>query len=116
VRERLAPDGLFCVVLADFMSALDPALPSYAHSFFPTAGSMRYALALAGFETVFCCRLSGSIFLAARPAPTIRKPSVWPLGIWLLHRTKTLRYRLLGRSAIALGRAVKAVIGRPSRR
>jgi len=116
VRERLAPGGLFCIVLADFMSTLDPALPSYAHSFFPTATSMRYALALAGFETVFSRRLSGSIFLAARPAPAAEMPSIWPFGIWLLHRTKTFRYLVLGRPATALARAIKAILGRPSRR
>jgi SAM-dependent methyltransferase len=116
VRERLAPGGLFCVVLADFMSTLDPALPSYAHSFFPTAASMRYALARAGFETIFCRRLSGSIFLAARPAAAAEKPTAWPFGIWLLHRTKRLRYLVLGRPAIAFARAIKARIGRPSRR
>ncbi len=112
VREHLTPNGVFCVVLADFMSALDPALPSYAHSFFPTAAAMRYALALAGFETIFCRRLSGSIFLAARPAPAVEKPSIWPFGIWLLHRTKTLRYIALGRPAVALGRAIKTLFGR----
>jgi 2-polyprenyl-3-methyl-5-hydroxy-6-metoxy-1,4-benzoquinol methylase len=116
VRERLAPGGVFCVVLADFMATLDPALPSYAHSFFPTAASMRYALALTGFETIFCHREKGSIFLAARPASAVEKPSVWPFGIWLLHRTKALRYALLGRPATALARAIKAGIGRPSRR
>ncbi len=115
VRERLAPGGLFCLVLADFMSSLDPALPSYAHSFFPTASPMRYALALAGFETVFSRREKGSIFLAARPAAAVDTPSVWPFGIWLLHRTKTLRYVLLGRPATAIVRAIKALVG-PSRR
>ena len=34
VRERLAPEGLFCIVLADFMASVDPALPSYVHTFF----------------------------------------------------------------------------------
>jgi SAM-dependent methyltransferase len=116
MRERLAPGGLFCVVLADFMSSLDPARPSYAHSFFPTTASMRYALALAGFKTIFCHRLSGSIFIAARPATAVELPSVWPFGAWLLHRTKSLRYAVLGRPAIALARAIKALIGRPSRR
>jgi SAM-dependent methyltransferase len=115
VRERLAPGGLFCVVLADFMSSLDPALPSYAHSFFPTESSMRYALALAGFETIFCHGERGSIFIAARPTSAVERPAVWPFGIWLLHCTKTLRYVLLGRPAVAIVRAIKSLI-RPSRR
>ena len=72
--------------------------------------------ALAGFETIFCRRLSGSIFMAARPVTAAEMPSVWPFGTWLLHRTKALRYAVLGRPAIALVRAIKVLIGRPSRR
>ena len=108
-RARAArPGGLFCVVLADFMANTDPALPSYVHTFFPTASSMRYALALAGFETIFCRRLSGSIFIAARPASTVERPSTWPFGILIQHRTKTLRYSCSGGPSLALGSAIKA--------
>jgi SAM-dependent methyltransferase len=112
VRRQLSPDGLFCVVLADFMANSDPGLPSYTHTFFPTAASMRYALALTGFETVLCKHLSGSIFVAARPAEHISIPSVWPTAIWLLYRTKTLRYALLGRPYLLLRRAIKYLISR----
>ena len=112
VRERLASEGLFCVVLADFMANVDPALPSYAHTFFPTASSMRYALALAGFETIFCRRVSGSIFMAARPVSVVTRPSVWPAAIRISYRSKALRYSLLGRPYILLARAMKFLIGR----
>jgi len=110
-RERLAPGGLFCVVLADFMANVDPALPSYVHTFFPTASSMRYALALAGFETILSRRLSGSIFIAARPASAVARPPVWPAGIRVLYRTKRLRYAVLGLPYVTLARAVKHLIG-----
>jgi len=112
VRERLSARGLFCVVLADFMANTDPALPSYVHTFFPTAASMRYALALAGFQTVLCHRLSGSIFIAARTAESVAKPFVWPSGVHLLYRTKTLRYALLGRPYRLLARTIKHLVGR----
>ena len=112
VRERLASGGLFCVVLADFMANVDPALPSYTHTFFPTASSMRYALALAGFETILCRRLSGSIFIGARPAPVASRPFVWPAEIRLLYLTKALRFALFGRPYILLARTVKYLIGR----
>ena len=112
VRQRVAPRGLFCVVLADFMANTDPALPSYVHTFFPTASSMRYALALAGFETVLCRQLSGSVFMAARPTDDVVMPFVWPPGIQLLYRTKGLRYALLGRPYRLLARIIKSLIGR----
>lgn len=107
VRERLAADGLFCIVLADFLANSDKAIPNYIHSFFPTRHSMRYALALAGFETVLCRRRSGSIFIAARLSDNIAVPFVWPAAILFLYRTKTLRYRLLGRPYLALRSAAK---------
>jgi len=112
VRAHLARDGVFCVVLADFMSPTDPGLPSYAHSFFPTAASMRYALALAGFETVMTRRLSGSIFIVCRISDNPPLPSVNPLFIWLAYRTKQWRYRLLGRPYLLLRQAAKRVLRR----
>lgn len=112
VRKRLARDGLFCVVLSDFFAHHDPSLPSYAHTFFPTAASMRYALAVAGFETILCKRLSGSIYIAARPASAIRIPFVSPVWTRLRYRTKALRYTLIGRPYLALRRAAKFFIGK----
>jgi len=112
VRDRLAPDGLFCVVLADFLANFDQALPGYVHTFFPTRHSMRYALALAGFETVFIKRMSGSIFMAARPAQRAATPFVCPLGILTLYRSKTLRYALIGRPYLALRRLAKRLLRR----
>jgi 2-polyprenyl-3-methyl-5-hydroxy-6-metoxy-1,4-benzoquinol methylase len=112
VRERLAPAGLFCIVLADFLANSDRGLPNYTHTFYPTARSIRYALALAGFETVFCKRRSGSIYIAAHPAQRPTIPFIWPVGILVLYRTKSLRYHLLGRPFLALRRAVKFIIRR----
>jgi len=112
VRERLAPDGLFCVVLADFLANSDTALPGYVHTFFPTARSMRYALALAGFETVLSRRMSGSVFMAARPRANPPMPWVSPAAVWLLHRSKMLRYRLIGRPYLWLRGVAKTVLGR----
>ena len=112
VRARLRPGGLFCIVLANLMANTDPALPSYVHTFFPTASSMRYALSLAGFETIFCRRLSGSIFMAARPVSSTARPFVSPIAIRLLYRTKALRYALFGRPYVLLAQTIKSLIGR----
>ncbi|HTI86985.1 MAG TPA: class I SAM-dependent methyltransferase [Alphaproteobacteria bacterium] len=113
VKERLAPDGHFCVVLANYMAAVDPGLPSYAHSFFPTGASMEYALALAGFATMFRRRVGGSIFIAAKPAAQVPAPRVHPTLIYAAHRTKGLRYALLGRPYLAARGLAKRALGRP---
>jgi SAM-dependent methyltransferase len=112
VRKRLAGDGIFCVVLSDFFAHHDPGLPSYAHTFFPTAASMRYALGLAGFETIRCKRLSGSIYIAARPTSTAKLPFVSPAWTRFLLRTKALRYALIGQPYLAVRRTGKFLIGR----
>jgi SAM-dependent methyltransferase len=110
VRKCLAEDGVFCVVLSDFFAHHDPSLPSYAHTFFPTAASMRYALALAGFETTICKRVSGSIYIAARSASAVRMPFTSPAWTRLLLRSKALRYALIGRPYLALRRATKLLL------
>jgi SAM-dependent methyltransferase len=112
VRKRLAADGVFCVVLSDFFAHHDPGLPSYAHTFFPSATSMRYALALAGFEIIFCKKLSGSIYIAARPASAPKTPFVSPAWTRFLLRNKPLRYALIGGPYLAMRRAAKSLIGR----
>ena len=112
VRERLAPQGLFCIVLANFMANEDTSQPAYAHTFFPCASSMRYALALAGFEVVLTRSLSGSTYIAARIADQPRLPSVSPAAIRMLHRTKNLRHEAIGRPYLALRRLAKRLVGR----
>jgi len=112
VRNRLSADGIFCIVLSDFFAHHDPSLPSYGHTFFPNAASMRYALALAGFQTILCKKLSGSIYIAARPALAIKPPFVSPVWTRFLLRTKPWRYALIGRPYLALRRTVKFLLGR----
>ncbi len=110
VHARLAPGGLFCIVLADFMASADAGLPSYTHTFFPTDASMRYALALAGFEVVLRKTVSSSIYIAARPASVPRLPTVWPARILLLYRTKSVRHTVLGRPYLALRQLAKRLL------
>lgn len=112
VRDHLAPDGLFGVVLSDFMSSMQDGQPSYAHTFLPTAASMRYLLALAGFESVLARRMSGSIYLAARPTDNPALPRVHPFMIELGYRTRTMRYEMIGKPALALRRLAKTATGR----
>jgi len=110
VRARLTPGGVFCIVLADLMANTDSGLPAYSHTFFPTGASMRYALALAGFEVVLSRSMSGSIYIAARPASAPRLPAVRPASTLLLCRTKALRHALLGRPYLALRQFAKRVL------
>jgi SAM-dependent methyltransferase len=112
VRRQLQPNGLFCIVLADFLVNEDPGLPTYAHTFLPNGASMRYALALAGFETISIRRQYGSIYLAARPSSDTPSPRTYPAIVITLWRTKWLRYQLLGRPHLALRKAAKAVLSR----
>lgn len=112
IRAHLKPDGLFCIVLADLLANEDNNLPSYVHTFFPDGPSMRYALALAGFETVLMKRKHGSIFIAARPANHVALPHINPTRALAWWRTKALRYNLIGRPHLALRRIAKTILAR----
>jgi len=114
VHTSLTPGGLLCVVLADFLANADLALPGYAHTFFPTGSSMRYTLAIAGFETLLSKKLSGSIFIAARPTSNPVPPPVWPAAILALYRTKRIRHLLFGRPYLAVRAVAKRLLGRRS--
>jgi SAM-dependent methyltransferase len=111
VRDHLTPGGLFCVVISNFMSSVDPNPPGYAHTFFPTGASMRYALAAAGFETVLSRRISGSIYIVARPAAKPRQIHVCPRIVRLGYRTKKVRYVLIGKPYLGLRALAKTLCG-----
>lgn len=110
VRGLLAPGGLFCVTIADFMSSNDPSWPGYMHSFFPTGASMRFALAHAGFKPIWWRRQGGSIHIAAR-ASAPGSSRVWPALIRLGFVTKPLRYAVWGRWRVALGQMARRLVG-----
>jgi SAM-dependent methyltransferase len=111
VRDHLTPDGLFCVVISNYMSSVDPYPPGYAHTFYPTGASLRYALAVAGFETVLSRRISGSIYVVARPAAKPGEVRIHPWMIQLAFRTKNVRYRLIGKPYLGFRAAAKALYG-----
>ena len=109
LRDLLSEDGHLCIVLADFMAADDLSLPNYHHSFFPTATSMRYLLALAGFRTRLCRSRSGSCYIAAQVGAG-PLPQVHPWLIRFGYRSRRLRYALFGRPKLALHRWAKRVL------
>lgn len=111
LQSSLTPEGLLCIVISNFLAPEDPSLPGYAHSFLPTAASMRYALVKAGYKVVFSRKKSGSIYIAARKAED-RLPQVYPCIIRLGYRTKALRYSLIGRPKLLLHRIAKMVLSR----
>ena len=110
-RQQLAPGGLFCVVISDFLAATDPSLPGYAHTFYPCAASMRFALARAGLEPVLTRTWGGSIYIAARAA----EPRTIPINsrvIYAMYQTKPLRHAVIGRPNLALRRIAKRALAR----
>ena len=109
LRSLLRPGGLLCIVVSNFLAPEDAGLPGYAHSFLPTAGPLRYALASAGFVTVLHWRKGGSIYIAAR-AGSAQLPRVYPHLIRLGFQTKALRYALIGRPKLLLYRIAKKLL------
>lgn len=111
LQSSLKPEGLLCLVVSNFLAPEDPSLPGYAHSFLPTASSMRYALVNAGYRIVFSRKKSGSFYIAARKGED-GLPEVYPRLIRFGYRTKALRYSMMGRPKLLLHRIAKMVLSR----
>lgn len=111
----LKTDGVLAIILADFLASTDPGMPAYVHTFYPTAESMCYALALAGLETTGTWKISGSFYLAAYRG-TVAPPLVDTAALYRRYRTKKWRYALFGRPYRAVRRAAREVRDRLFRR
>jgi SAM-dependent methyltransferase len=109
VRAQLVDDGLFAVVISDFLAAHARTGPNYAHSFYPCGGSLRYALALAGLQPVLTRTTGGDIYVAAQPG-TAPPPQINTERIYWKYRTKNLRFATIGRPYLAARRLAKRIL------
>jgi SAM-dependent methyltransferase len=109
VRAQLVDDGLFAVVISDFLAAHAKAGPNYAHTFYPCGDSMRYALALAGLKPVLMRTIGGDIYIAARPG-AVPLPRINTERIYWKYRTKNLRFATIGRPYLVARRFAKRLL------
>lgn len=111
VRQRLSPNGVFGVVISDFLAATDNSLPGYSHTFYPCLASMENALQRAGLKPIRARRWGGSIFVAARPSrPEISRTNTGLIRA--MYATKGLRHAVLGRPELLARRLAKRVLSR----
>jgi hypothetical protein len=99
------------IVIADHLAYTSAGGPNYTHTFIPTAASLRYLLALAGYETVLERRISDTTFIAAKPGPAT-PPEIDTRRILRAHRTRAMRWRLLGANRARLRTLVTKLTGR----
>lgn len=112
VRDMLAQDGLFVVVLSDLLSTLCAGSPQYAHTWYPTTDSLTYLLEREGFKVVASETTHGSILVLARKLSGAHaRPQGHPRRTYLSFLSHGWRYRLIGLPTIWLGRRVKRLLG-----
>ena len=109
VRAQLADDGLFGVVISDFLAAHARGGPGYAHTFYPCGESMCCALTLAGLEPFLMQTIGGDIYIAARVGE-VRLHRVNTEWIHWRYRTKNLRFAMIGRPYLALRGLAKRLL------
>jgi SAM-dependent methyltransferase len=109
VRSHLTDDGVFGVVISDFLASHSQGGPGYAHSFYPCCESMHYALALAGFEPILTRTISGDIYIAIRPG-IVRPPRINTRRIHRRYQTQALRFATIGRPYLAARSLVKCLL------
>ncbi len=111
LHDIMTPDGTLAIVIADLLSSVQKGGPSYLHTWLPTAASLQYALAEAGYVTVLSKTIKGSHFIAARRGSAPR-PRVSADLTLLRHRTRDLRWWCIGAPRAKLKTWVAPLIGR----
>jgi len=115
VRAMLDDDGLFLVVLSDFMSTLSKERPGYVHTWYPTSNALRYLLEKEGFTIVKYIRSNGSIMVLARCCEQVSHCYARPYRDYMAHMTHNFRYLLVGKpllKANTILKRLKNYIGR----
>jgi SAM-dependent methyltransferase len=95
LRRIIAPGGHLAIVMADLLAFTQPTAATDAHSFVPTIESLERLLALAGYRVVLKRRIKDSWFVAATPGD-VAPPAIDTAAILRRHRTRALRWRLIG--------------------
>lgn len=119
VRGMLNPGGVFLVLLSDILSSHSESGPAYVHTWFPTGESLAVILEREGFTVRTNLRMKGSIFVVATAdgvavrevAAQALSPSV-ARAIYGRHKSRALRYALIGRPRRIAARMVKKIIAR----
>jgi SAM-dependent methyltransferase len=109
VRDMLERDGIVAIVLADLLTYTQPVGPSYVHTWLPTAESLEQALALAGFRVIRRKRIKDSWFIAATPGKASELQLPIQRILWR-HRTRALRWAMLGAPRQVLAGLVKKML------
>jgi len=112
VKNMLAMQGLFLVVLSDFFSNLSDGQPGFAHTWYPTPFSMEYALEQEGFLIISRKKIRGSVLILARKdnGKEVSTKRINTLLCYFLHLTQSIRYKLIGRPILWTVRHIKYIV------
>lgn len=109
VRDTLDEGGVFLIVLSDFLSSLGVNYPGYVHTWYPTSHSLVYLLEQEGFEVLGCCRVKGSVMVAARRG-ALGHSHAHPFrvyGTYWAHLSHGWRYQLIGKPLLTAASLLK---------
>jgi SAM-dependent methyltransferase len=95
LQALLKPGGHLAIVMSDHLAHTSQGGPAYMHTFIPTADSMEGLLARAGYRTVLRRKVRDTWFLAATPGES-EPPQINTKAILRAHRTRAMRWKLLG--------------------
>jgi SAM-dependent methyltransferase len=95
LQTLLKPGGHIAIVMSDHLAHTSQGGPAYMHTFIPTADSMEGLLARAGYRTVLRRKVRDTWFIAATPGDA-RPPQINAKAILAAHRTRAMRWKLLG--------------------
>ncbi len=96
IQNHLNPDGYLCLSIADMLAHTNVAGPGYPLAFYPNYDSIDYILALAGYEIVSKENKLTNILIVCKINNQVTLPKINTLKIFILLKTKPLRYCFFG--------------------
>jgi SAM-dependent methyltransferase len=111
LQTLLKPGGHLAIVMADHLAYTCQGGPAYMHTFIPTAESMEGLLIRAGYRTVLRQKMRDTWFIAATPGKA-EAPPIDTKAILRAHRTRAMRWKLLGANRARLRAAASKLLRR----
>ena len=114
LQTMLNDNGIICLVIADFLSCENNEMPSSVHSFYPCKSSIYKLTEITGLKVIHKKSTRGSIFYVINKEKTefTKLKFFQSEYIYLLYKTKSIRYFLIGQVIRKVSNIVKRISGK----
>ncbi|WP_346353521.1 class I SAM-dependent methyltransferase [Azotosporobacter soli] len=111
LQAKLNDEGVICIAIANFLDSRNNEMPGIAHSSYPCKESLEVLLEVAGFKILSTKKYKSVIYCVAKKSMTSASAVtvVNTNKIYWLYKSKKIRYHLIGKPIVVMGKIYNAV-------